>query len=99
MYGNGVNPNAWEIAGGRMSSGNRCPPARYSKANRMKINVATSRTQKASNAIVNERKNCSSAVKTSEIAKAPIRTGSVGTTKYSRCQRMNNATGTAATMV
>ena len=37
---------------GKMSSGNKCPLARYSKANRMKMNVEISSIQNASIAIV-----------------------------------------------
>jgi hypothetical protein len=80
-----------------MSSGNKCPLARYSIANRMKMNVDTSSTQNASIAIAYDVKNCSSAVITTDSASHPITDGSAGSVKSFRSQKMNSPSGTAAT--
>src|SRR5579883_1095191 len=96
-YGNGVNASNRATAGGKMSSGNRCPLARYSNANKMKMNVDTSSTQNASIAIAYEVKNWSSAVSTTETKNHPSAAASGGRTKYFLRQKMNNPSGTAAT--
>ena len=53
----------------------------YSKANNMKINVDTSRTQNARRAMVYDVKNCNKPVNTMDAINQPNVDASVGTTK------------------
>src|SRR2546422_5450961 len=98
-YGNGVKNSAFASNGGRISSGNKCPPAMYSKAKMMKISVEISSNQNANSANVYEIRNCSAAVITIESMKIPNVVGSGGATKYFRCATMNSVTGMNATAV
>ena len=82
---------------GKMSKGNMWPLAIYSKANRIKMNVDTSRTQKASIAIVYDMKNWSSAVSMVDTRKNPKVVKFGGRTKYCRKHRTKIAKGAAAT--
>src|SRR5580700_11104294 len=82
-----------------MSRGNKWPLARYSKANRIKINVEISSSQNASMAMAYEMKNCRSAVNTSETTKTGSVKGLAGGRTYCRKQRINTANGSAATII
>src|SRR5205814_671125 len=96
-YGNGVKKRTCSIPRDRISSGNRWPLAIYSKANRMKIKVETSKTQNASIAIVYDIKNCSSAVSNVERRNSPSEAQLGGRTKYWFRHKMKTASGRAAT--
>src|SRR6185369_15545090 len=98
-YGKGVKNSAFASNGGRMSSGNKCPPAMYSKAKMMKMSVEISSNQNASKANVYEMRNWSAAVMQIETMKMPKVAASGGATKYFRCARINKETGTNATAV
>src|SRR5271168_208708 len=77
-----------------MFSGNKCPPAMYSKANNMKMTVETSSSQNASKAMVYDIKNCNARARTIDAKKPPQAAASGGATRYCRSQKIKMPSGT-----